>query len=364
MKKIYFLLFAVLFIVPATYAQGSSDAWLRCYNADSTLVGFKDKNGKLMIQTKYIPSMTIADEFDKIISAVEENDDQWKTYYITKQGRIMGRDSLYFFDNTPDCENEGFIRFKDRDTEKIGIFNSNGDITVPAEYNGLTKVRNGLLVGLKGATKVYYKDSQGNTVDEHFGWENGKELLIDTLNNLLVENFPYNDKLNYYSVEIADKPSADSIRDSFKGVNGKFYSFINYEREAEQVIREYLQKDLTPKRLEEFCFQEVTYWDKDAGWLKLPKKEFVQRYCNQLEENLHKLNIKPNPYFFSLDGLNPFIFDTPLYAKYFDNCGFSNEWKYPTVNLVLDNSDESTRPQTHMHFLRTDDGFKLIMVSF
>src|SRR5690606_19287770 len=131
MKKIYFLLFAVLLFVQATYAQGSSDAWLRCYNADSTLVGFKDKSGKLMIQTKYIPSMTIADEFDKIISAVEENDDQWKAYYITKQGRIVGRDSLYFFDNTPDCENEGFIRFKARDTEKIGIFNSNGDITVP-----------------------------------------------------------------------------------------------------------------------------------------------------------------------------------------------------------------------------------------
>ena len=364
MKKIYFLLFAVLFIVPATFAQGSSDAWMRCYNVDSTLVGFKDKNGKLMIQTKYIPSMTIADEFDKIISAVEENDDQWKAYYITKQGCIVGRDSLYFFDSTPDCENEGFIRFKDRDTEKIGIFNSSGDITVPAEYNGLTKVRNGLLVGLKGATKVYDKDSQGNTIEEHYGWENGKEILIDTLNNLLVENFPYNDKLNYYSLEIADKPSADSIRDSFKGVNGKFYSFINYEREAEQVIREYLQKGLTPERVEELCFQEVTYWEKDAGWLPLPKKEFVKRFYKQLEDNLHQLNIKPKTYFFSLDGLNPFIFDTPLYAKYFDNCGFSNEWKYPTVNLVLDNSEESARPQTHMHFLRTEKGFKLIMVSF
>jgi len=364
MKKFYFLLFALFILAQAAYAQGSSETWLRCYNADSTLVGFKSKSGKLMVDTNYLPAMTIADEFDKIIAAVEEKDDRWITYYLTKQGRVVGRDSLYFFDNTPDCENEGFIRFKDNSTEKIGVFNANGDISVPAEYNGLSKVRNGLIVGLKGANKVYFKDAEGNTIDEHYRWENGKEVLIDTLNNLIIENFPYNDKLNYYSVEIADKPSADSIRESFKGVNGKFYSFINYEKEAEQVIRRYLKDAVTPEGLEELCFKEVTYWDKDAGWLPLPKKEFVKQFYLPIKENLEKLNRKSSSFFFSLDGLNPFIFETALYAKYFDNCGFSNDWKYPTVNLVLDNSEGSVRPQTHMHFLRTDEGFKLIMVSF
>ncbi len=159
MKKFYFLLFALFILAQAAYAQGSSETWLRCYNADSTLVGFKSKSGKLMVDTNYLPAMTIADEFDKIIAAVEENDDRWITYYLTKQGRVVGRDSLYFFDNTPDCENEGFIRFKENSTEKIGVFNANGDISVPAEYNGLSKVRNGLIVGLKGANKVYFKDA-------------------------------------------------------------------------------------------------------------------------------------------------------------------------------------------------------------
>src|SRR5690606_16160192 len=190
-----------------------------------------------------------------------------------------------------------------------------------------------------------------------------KEMSRQPASRVLVANYSHIDEYNDLRRDVVVGQGADSIRDSFKGVNGKFYSFINYEREAEQVIREYLQKGLTPERVEELCFQEVTYWEKDAGWLPLPKKEFVKRFYKQLEDNLHQLNIKPKTYFFSLDGLNPFIFDTPLYAKYFDNCGFSNEWKYPTVNLVLDNSEESARPQTHMHFLRTEKGFKLIMVS-
>ncbi|MHC0443614.1 WG repeat-containing protein, partial [Flavobacterium sp. 3-210] len=76
-----------------------------------------------------------------------------KSYYLTKQGKIVGRDSLYVFDNGPDCENEGFIRFTNHKTDKMGIFNSEGKIVIPAQYSALTKVRNGLIVVLKDAEK-------------------------------------------------------------------------------------------------------------------------------------------------------------------------------------------------------------------
>ncbi|MEI9958494.1 MAG: WG repeat-containing protein [Ferruginibacter sp.] len=35
----------------------------------------------------------------------------------------------------------------------MGLFNKNGDIVVPAEYNDITRVRNGMIIALKGAEK-------------------------------------------------------------------------------------------------------------------------------------------------------------------------------------------------------------------
>ncbi|WHT39712.1 hypothetical protein QNH98_03240 [Myroides sp. mNGS23_01] len=83
----------------------------------------------------------------------EEVGESWKNYYLTKEGRSVGVDSLYIFDNGSDCESEGFIRFRDSKTDQAGMFNSKGDIAIPAVYNDLTRVRNGMIIGLKGAEK-------------------------------------------------------------------------------------------------------------------------------------------------------------------------------------------------------------------
>ncbi len=63
--------------------------------------------------------------------------------------------NLYFFDNGPDCESEGFIRFRDRKADKAGLLNSEGEIAIPPVYNDLTNVRNGLVIALMGAKKNF-----------------------------------------------------------------------------------------------------------------------------------------------------------------------------------------------------------------
>ena len=67
-----------------------------------------------------------------------QNDDRWFSFWNgdSTLRSIVGKDSVYIFDNTPDCENEGFIRFRDHKTDKAGMFNRNGNIVIPAEYNG------------------------------------------------------------------------------------------------------------------------------------------------------------------------------------------------------------------------------------
>ena len=138
-------------------------------------------------------------------------------------GKSVEEDSIYIFDNAPDSENEGFVRFRDYKTDKAGIFNKNREIAVPAEYSDLTIVRNGMIIALKGAEREYHENG------DFYKWKGGQELLIDTLNNILIEDFPLTYNLNFYSVEISQTPHSDSTRKSFLAKDGTYYSFEYYK---------------------------------------------------------------------------------------------------------------------------------------
>ena len=98
-------------------------------------------------------------KFDEIIAVNDETNGKWESYYLTKAGKKFGNDSLEFYDNSPVCESEGFITFRDRKTDKAGMFNRNGDIVIPAKYNFLSKVVNGMSTGLIGAEKHYIDEN-------------------------------------------------------------------------------------------------------------------------------------------------------------------------------------------------------------
>src|SRR4051812_19925628 len=115
MKK-YLLTFLCTFISITLLAQRSNQ-WFIFYNKDSTLIGFKDQNGNVKIKPKFEPYM-VAKKFDNIAAVTEHGG---KSYYITKKNRIVGTNNLYYFDNTPDCESEGYIRFTDKKTQKTGM---------------------------------------------------------------------------------------------------------------------------------------------------------------------------------------------------------------------------------------------------
>ena len=190
MKKIIAL--CLLFCLNFSVFAQNSDIWISFPDKDTTHIGFKDKNGVIKIEPKFM-GMTTAHKFENIIAVTEEENNNWKSYYITKEGKIVGRDSLYIFDNGPDCENEGFIRFTDRKTDKMGIFNSEGKIVIPADYSVLSKVQNGMIVALKDALKK--QDG------EHFFWTGGKRYLIDLNNKILIEDFSDHTDLNFYSLQ-------------------------------------------------------------------------------------------------------------------------------------------------------------------
>ena len=353
MKKIL-ILFTFFLCNSLAFGQ-SNDIWISFSNKESTLIGFKDKSGLIKIEPKFSGPIT-ANKFENIIAVTGKENDKWKNYYLTKQGKIVGQDSLYFFDNTPDCENEGYIRFTDYKTNKMGIFDREGKIAIPALYSNLTKVRNGMIIVLKDAIRTKIDD-------EHFTWTGGKELLIDINNKILIANFSYNDDLNFYSLERSKEPSKNPTRESFLGADGQYYSFINYDKEFKNWVENTLLQNLSKGNLEKHSFDKITYWKEPDGWINAPKTKFISQNYTYLKLKLQELKNTKSDYFISSNGLNPFIFESDKYDIYFNNCNESKDWQYPVKNIIINPKNKTDHGQDHFEFLRTENGYKLISVS-
>ena len=354
MKKIIILY--IFLCLNFTLSAQSKDTWISFWDKDTTHIGFKDQNGNIKIAPKFM-GLTFAHKFDDIIVVSEEVNETWKSYYLTKTGKIVGRDSLYIYDNGPDCENEGFIRFKDPKTDKMGLFNGNGKIIIPAEYSDLTRVRNGMIIALKDAVKE--KDG------EHFFWSGGKEFLIDTNNKILIENFGYNDELNFYSLEKSKEKNPDPVRDNFLGADGQYYSFINFDKEFKEWLKNILLTDLSKENLLKHSYDKITYWKKkdDDGWITKPKEAFMKLNYKLIKAKLLELKSANCDYHIFSESLNKFIFEADEYDQYFDNCRQPKDWINPVKNIVISPQNKNESGQDHFEFLRTKNGYKLISAS-
>jgi len=354
MKKIIIL---YLFLcLNFTLSAQNKDTWISFWDKDTTHLGFKDKSGNIKIEPKFM-GMTIAHKFENIIAVSEEENENWKSYYLTKTGKIVGRDSLYVFDNGPDCENEGFIRFNDPKTDKMGLFNGDGKIVIPAEYSDLTRVRNGMIIALKDAVKE--KDG------EHFFWTGGKEFLIDINNKILIENFGFNDELNFYSLEKSKEKNPDPVRDNFLGIDGQYYSFINFDKEFKAWLKNILLTDLSKENLLKHSYDQITYWKKkdDDGWITKPKASFIKQNYKIIKAKLLELKSANCDYHIFSESLNKFIYEADEYDQYFDNCRQAKDWINPVKNIVISPQDKNESGQDHFEFLRTENGYKLISAS-
>lgn len=318
------------------------------YNADSSLTGFDNPQLKVSLAPQFV--QVGGHTFQDVVAVTKEDKEgKWHSYYLFRSMKTAGADSMYMFDNTFDCENEGFIRFTDWKTEKTGVFNRDGKIVVPAAYNYVSKVRNGLIVVLQGAIK-------NNADSEHWFWEGGQANLIDTTNKLLANDIQDAELLNMYSVKVEDNPSADSTRKSFKGVNGKYYTFQIYKKEFAQWLQRDLVPGLTKEKLVAHAFSKISYWDENEGWVFEDKEKFVDKHWDFLQARLQDVGAFNIVY----EDINPFIFEGPQYRQYLDNCFQAKSWQYPSFSIFFEGSNEKGQ----LDFLRTDEGYQLIGVGF
>ncbi len=317
------------------------------FNADSSLIGFQHPIAKINLAPQFV--QVAGYKFEHVVAVTKEDKQgKWHNYYLFHSMKKAGADSMYMYDNTFDCENEGFIRFTDPKTDRTGLFNRNGKIVIPAAYNTISRVMNGMVIALQGAQKEY----EG----EHFFYKSGQDLLLDTANKILVDDFHEAEDLNMYSLKIENQPSTDSTRMSFKGVNGKYYTFQVYKKEFSRWLHRDLLPALTKEKLVANAFSKITYYDETDGWIHEDKAIFIDKHWEFLQQKFQDVAE------FHIVGeyLNPFIMEGPLYQEYFNNCNNAKDWQYPVISIYFDSSNEKGQ----LDFLRTKEGYKLIGVGF
>lgn len=349
----YLSIICLLLLHTNVFAQ-KGDLWYKFYNADSTLAGFKDANGVVKIEPKFKPFL-LNGVFENIISVTEKQGDKNARYYLTKSGRKVGRDSVHIFDFTEDCEQEGFIRFRDHKADKGGLFNRYGDVVIPALYDGMTSVHSGLIIVLQGAKKIVSEDG------ERFFWEGGSQKLIDTNGRVLIANFNNDTKLNLHSLIVSDKQDPSPVRKNFKGENGKFYSFIDYNREFKAWLEKDLLVKLDKEKLLRASFNTIANPAAVGGWALEPKEKYIGQYYERIKPKLLQLKDPACEYSIFIDDLNPFIYETEEFRPYMNYFGQNRMPEYPTLEVVI--SYDITTPnfqQDFFEFLRTKEGYKLV----
>ena len=264
MKKYLFIIFVFL-NVSKSFSQNENQNWILYRDKNDDLIGYKDLNGKIQIEPKFT-FLTSSIIFKNIIPVFEKvnikNKEDYKTteYYLLKNGKKVGVDSLYLFDFTLDCENEDKIRFRDPKTDKVGFFDKNGKVIIPAIYNDASKFHNGLAIVIKDAKRICWEGEEYSKENpcEHWSWK-GNTQIINNKNELILDNVDLQkfQDMDWYSLKINPKEiHSDDI--TFKAQDENLYSFTNTEKEFEKwFYNEFINKTDETNFLSN-CFDKIT----------------------------------------------------------------------------------------------------------
>lgn len=347
-------------------AEAADEPWV-AFTQDE-LIGFKDARGVVRIEPKLSPMFTIARRFERIIATGEETTGGYRTYYLIRDGRQVAPDSVYFFDNAPLCESEDSIRFRDRARDTVGFLDGNGQVLIPAQLSDATAMRNGMAVALKGATRSCVDPGTSLEQCEHRTWKGGTELLIDRHGQTLVEGFDSarSGELDWFSLQRSDRPSNDSRRMSFKGVDGRYYSFVAIEKDFSAWFKSEFLPHLDDASLKKNSFPRVWIGQGNEpldDWKSAAVADFLDQHGPALRKRLEALR-SSGGYGVSQDERG-WPFDPERDPQYFDNCDGFAQWKTPKLSVMEHWQLGSFEPAKHasFDFIRTADGYRLVAFS-
>jgi len=262
--------------------------------------------------------LTSALKFRNIIAVMEDTEISPASYYLLKNGRKFGTDSL-------------------------------GVVVIPAVYSDASPFRNGFATAIMGAKRICWEGGEFSKDNpcEHWGWDGGQTILIDKNNNILIDDFGPLAELDWYSLQIGDAPKDTSLTETFKGVNGKFYSFANFEKHFKNWFFETLLTDLNKYKFIINSYNTIVFWDDSLGWIFEDNKNFIDLNYEALISGLLEIKKDAAEFFIAIDGLNPFIYTSEEFDEYFDDCGNAKIWVYPVLQLVISHGVKAGFYQNH-----------------
>ncbi|MBB4867086.1 hypothetical protein HNP46_005994 [Pseudomonas nitritireducens] len=347
-------------------AVAADEPWVAFTQND--LIGFKAAQGKVKVEPKLSPMFTLARRFEHIIATGEETADGYRTYYLLRDGRQVAPDSLYIYDNAPICESENSIRFRDRQRDKVGFLDGDGQVLIAAKLSDASAMRNGMVVALKGATRQCADPGVKPEHCEHLGWRGGKELLIDRHGRTLVENFDGTraDALDWFSMQVGEQPSSDPRRVSFKAVDGRYLSFVDIEKDFAAWFRDDFLPHLDDASLKAHSSAQVWTGPGSApldDWRAASVDDVLRQHGQALRKRLESLRSSAG-YGVRQDDMG-WPFDPERDPQYFDSCGTFAQWKTPKVSAMEHWQHGSFEPAKHasFDFIRTAEGYRLVAFS-
>ena len=343
-------------------AQSNNQVLYSFYDEDTRLKGFKDSKDSIIYQAQY-GFFSKAKIFERIVALnVHLQGEKKDAYYMLPSGKKFGRDSLYVFDFAFDCESEGFIRFQDPTTQLVGLFDSEGKVAISAEYNYLSSVKNGYIVGLKNAKKEFYHQGEGDC--NHFKWVAGDTLLLKSDNTIVVQEYTDNYNLKWSSSMMTTEPSNDPIRVNYKTTEGKYLSFVDNLKEFDQFLEQILE-ELDSSTLESIVYNQIGF-SSSEDQTSILKKEYLSKNGARLLKSLssiHQSNYRSET---SISNFLPRPIElSPHEEKVYDNCGRRNLSEYPiyTIRISKRNEKGRTMSQDHIQFLKLKGEIKLVSAS-
>jgi hypothetical protein len=382
MKK-YLLIIFIFLNVLKSFSQNENQDWILFKDEkNDELIGYKDLNGEVKIEPKFT-FLTNANVFKNIIPVFEKvnikNKEDYKTteYYLLKNGKKVGVDSLYVFDFTLDCENEDKIRFRDPKTDKVGFFDKNGKVIISAIYNDASTFHNGLAIVIRDAKRICWEGEEVSKENpcEHWSWK-GTTQIINSKNELILDNVDLQkfQNIDWYSLQINPKEiNSDNI--TFKALDGNIYAFKNTEKEFETwLYNEFISKSEKTNFLNN-CFENITVcknanlkskefenskfeayawaFDKKENVYK-NNKDFIVKIIEIISLKKLKINIS--------NGSSPVLFEYENNKSFYNNCGEYLNEKCPYFKVYIRKEDGFSK-QYYLGFIRTKQGYKLIEIS-
>jgi len=290
-------LFVFLFFTQLVFAQENTD-WYAFYNADSTLIGYKDAKGNVKIKPKFEAFMP-SEIFKNVISVIEPKNGKWEQYYLNKKGEKFGKDSVYISDYEPANESDGKIKFRDYKTDKVGFFDFDGKVVIPALYDDADDFHGGLAVVLKDGKRWCWDNNSEDLENcEHVGWVDFKTFMINAENEILFEIPEQKDfsfTIDWSKFKINEEVDSE-IYTSLTGSDGNIYSFYSPEKDFNKWFEKVFIEDFKTYKtvLPKYFYALVAVTDNDdpkspTVWKNHAREEYIEKNQKEIDQIFSKI---------------------------------------------------------------------------